>query len=194
MILVSHRLRRITTSTGHNQADIQHSNLSATIQASRLKKAHYWDREIVAGLELLRSENLSPFSYGADWSWPWQRPRGMSEMQKVEYVQPSTALFHFISFHFIYLLAGQPGVARAFAPRWTLSLRSPSSAELSRLPITPSRGEHIPLWRKLLFDRWTCKIQLSLLEKVTGVIKYLCVHYRPKKKSKEKSANCETST
>ena len=84
-----------------------------------------------------------------------------------------------------------PGIR---APRWSLSLRSPSSAELSRLPITPSRGEHTPLWRKLLFDRWTCIIQLSLLEKVTQVIKHHCVHYRQMKKSKEKRAKCETST
>ena len=34
-----------------------------------------------------------------------------------------------------------PGI---LAPRWSWSLRSPSSAELSRLPITPSRGEHTP--------------------------------------------------
>ena len=73
------------------------------------------------------------------------------------------------------------------APRWSLSLRSPSSAELSRLPTTPSGGEQTPPGRKLLFDRWTCIIQLSLLGKVTGVIRHLGVHYRQKKKSKENS-------
>ena len=92
-------------------------------------------------------------------------------------------------------LAGHPGVARAFALRAEVCRFAPQAPlSLACLPITPSRGEHTPLWRKLLFDRSTCIIQLSLLEKVTRVIERHCVHYRQKKKSKEKRANCETST
>ena len=76
-----------------------------------------------------------------------------------------------------------PGIR---APRWSWSLRSPSSAELSRLPITPSRGEHTPLWRKLLFDRWTCIIQLSLLEKWLGSLNIFVFITDKKKRARKK--------
>ena len=76
-----------------------------------------------------------------------------------------------------------PGIR---APRWSWSLRSPSSAELSRLPITPSRGEHTPLWRKLLFDRWTCIIQLSLLEKWLGSLNIFVFITDKRKRARKK--------
>ena len=88
---------------------------------------------------------------------------------------------------FISPLAGQPGVARAFALR----------AEVCRfVPVAPlsflaSRSLHqevntLPHEENCSSIVELAKQQLLLLEKVTRVIKHYCVHYRQKKKSKEK--------
>ena len=74
------------------------------------------------------------------------------------------------------------------APRKSLLLRSPSSAQLSRFPIHQSRGEHTPPWRKFAL-RWTCTITaFAFGKKVAWFIKHYCVHYRQKKKSKDKKS------
>ena len=47
------------------------------------------------------------------------------------------------------------------APRWSLSLRSSGSAQLSRLPITQPKDEHTSSWRKFAL-LWICKIAATL--------------------------------
>ena len=91
-----------------------------------------------------------------------------------------------------------PGIR---APRWSLSRRSPttttgpSSAELSRLPITPSRGEHTPLWKKLPFDRWTCIITAFAFGKNwLGSLNIIVFITDKRKRARKRRAKCETST
>ena len=88
------------------------------------------------------------------------------------------------------ILAGQPGVAQAFALRAEVCRFAPlaSSAQLSRFPINQSRGEHTPLCRKFAL-RWTCiKTAFAFGKNVTRVIIHYCVHYQQKKNSKEKKS------
>ena len=87
-----------------------------------------------------------------------------------------------------------PGVARAFALRAEVCRFAPQAP----LSFLTSRSLHpevnkLPM-KKIALRSLNLHNTAFAFGKVTGVIKHLCVHYRQKKKSKEKRAPLETST
>ena len=79
-----------------------------------------------------------------------------------------------------------PGIR---APRRSLSLRCPGSAQLSHFPINQSRGEHTILWRKFAL-RWTCIITaFAFGKKWFGLLNINVFITDKRKRARKKRAN-----
>ena len=89
-------------------------------------------------------------------------------------------------------LAGQPGVARAFALRaeGCRFAPLPGSAQRSRFPIThPSVMNTLPYGENLLFFESNLhNSSFGFWKKKVTRVKHHCVHYRQKEESKEKKS------
>ena len=135
LLLSSHSLPQSSSSSSSPPPLSLSHDLSSRLLHNKLRPSHkpVWTRD-----------HHNSFFYMAFYTTKWYYGVG------IQLWQPTLVLFVYVTYvcFFIHLLAVQPGVARAFALRSTLSLRSCGSVQLPHFLV--GRLSDITLWRNFV--------------------------------------------